>query len=366
MLVKHAKDAARLWVREEASLLPGFRGAFFHGSTASLSDAAVLPAASDVDVLVVFAEPSPPVRLGKFRYRDVILDVCSLPSNDLRSPDLILGQYHLAASFLAPAIMVDRSGRLADLQAAVARDFANRHWVYRRCEHARDRVLRNLRSWDASAPFHDQVTSWLFAAGVTTHVLLVAGLRNPTVRRRYVATRDLLVDYGYSGFYETLLGLLGCVEMSRSRVELHLAALTEAFDAAKTVVETPWFFASDINDLARPIAIDGSREMIERGDHREVVFWLVATYSRCQKVLAHDAPEAMRERFDPGYRHLLGDLGIASATDLRGRNAQVENALPGVWEVAEAIIAANPGISDKAPGEGSELPLGRRTATNLG
>jgi hypothetical protein len=190
------------------------------------------------------------------------------------------------------------------------------------------------------------VTAWLFATGVTTHVLLVAGLRNPTVRRRYLAARELLADYGRLDFYETLLELLGCAQMSRARVEHHLAALADAFDAAKAVITTAFFFASDISDAARPIAIDGSQELIARGFHREAVFWMVATYSRCQKVLYHDAPAEMQEKFRPGYRHLLGDLGIGSSADLRQRNEQVEECLPRVWEVAEAIMAANRDIED--------------------
>ncbi|MBA3415434.1 MAG: hypothetical protein H0U10_09440 [Chloroflexia bacterium] len=350
MIVRHAKAVARRWAIEEATALPGFRGAFFHGSINDFPDDAPLPAASDIDVVVVFAEPglevNPPVkpRFGKRRYRGVLLDISSLPSDAIRSSDHILGQYHLAGSFRTPSVILDHSGWLTELQAAVAKKFAKRQWVDRRCEHARERILAHLRSADESASFPDQVTAWLFAAGVTTHVLLVAGLRNPTVRRRYVAARELLADYGRPEFHETLLELLGCARMSRARAEHHLAALTDAFDAAKTVVATPFFFASDISDLARPIAIDGSRELIAGGLHREAVFWLAATSSRCQKVLAHDAPAAMRDRFEPAYRELLGDLGIASTADLRRRREQVEAFLPHVWEVAEVIIAANPAI----------------------
>ena len=86
--------------------------------------------------------------------------------------------------------------------------------------------------------------------------------------------------------------------------------------------------------------------MIARGSHREAISWIVATYARCQKVLHHDAPAEVRERFGPGFRHLLGGLGITSAADLRRRGEQVEAALPWIWEVAEAIVAANPGILD--------------------
>lgn len=197
-----------------------------------------------------------------------------------------------------------------------------------------------------AAPFHDQVIPWLFATGVTTHILLVADLKNPTVRQRYVAAHALLADYGHLAFHNTLLEMLGCAHMSRVRVEEHLAALSAVFDVATEVVTTPFPFASDISEIARPLAIDGSRELIERGYHREAIFWVVATYSRCQKVLYHDGPVGMQERFSPGYRRLLGDLGIVSFADLQQRSEQVKGLLPRVWEVTEAIIAANPHIED--------------------
>ncbi len=199
---------------------------------------------------------------------------------------------------------------------------------------------------DETAPFPDQAIGWLFPTGVTTHVLLVAGLKNPTVRQRYVAVRELLADYGHLDFHETLLELLGCAQLSRQRVEHHLAALADVFDAATSVIRTPFPFASDISDIARPVAIGGSRDLIERGYHREAVFWIAVTYSRCQKVLHEDAPDELRDRFDTGHRQLLADLGITSFTDLRERGNQVVTVLPRVWEMAEEIIAANPEIED--------------------
>jgi hypothetical protein len=344
MIVRDAKEVARQWVIEEASKVPGFYGALYAGSTNWLPDEAVFPSTSDVDVWVVLADPAPPGKLGKFIYRDVVLEVSYLTSDQVRSSEQILGDYHMAGGFRTPSIIADPSGRLTELQAAVSRDFAKRQWVYKRCEHAKNRVLRNLRSLNESEAFHDQVTAWLFATGVTTHVLLVAGLRNPTVRQRYVAVRELLADHGRLDFYEILLKMLGCAQMSRESVAHHLAALTDVFDAAKAVIKTPFPFASDISDIARPIAIDGGRDLLERGYHREAIFWMVATYSRCQKVLYHDAPAEMQDRFTPGYRQLLGDLGITSFADLQQRKEQIELSLPRVWEVAEAIMAGNPGI----------------------
>lgn len=137
--------------------------------------------------------------------------------------------------------------------------------------------------------------------------------------------------------------LLGCVAMHRVQVEAHLAALTAVFDVAKTVIKTPFFFASDLNDLSRPIAIDGSRELIEQGLHREAIFWIVATYCRCLKTLAQDAPDRYEE-FMPPFQQLRADLGISSFTALQQRSEQVKAFLPEVERVKAAILATNPQI----------------------
>jgi hypothetical protein len=331
-------------VNEEASPLPGFAGAFFHGSINWLPEDAVIPPTSDLDVMVVLDAAAPPDKPGKFRYRDVLLEVSYAPRAQFRSSAHILGQYHLAGSFRAASVIADPGGWLRELQQAVARDYAKRRWVRRRCGHARDKILTGFTLGNDDL-FPNQVTAWLFPTGITTHLLLTAGLRNPTVRTRYLAARELLTEYGELDLYDALVRLLGCAEMSQARAEEHLAALAAAFDSATRVIETPFFFAADISDVGRPVAIDGSRELIAQGDHREAVFWMAATYSRCQLVFHHDAPE-LYERFDGGYRALLGDLGIASYADLERRYAETVRLVPQVWDVAERIMAANQAIQD--------------------
>lgn len=346
MLVSEAKAIARQWVLAETGQLPGFYGAFYHGSTGWLADEAELPATSDLDVMVALADPNPPVKPGKFSYQGVLLEISYLPQAELQSPERILGLSHLAGSFRTASIIADPTGQLTALQTRVTRDYAKRRWVYARCEHARSKILEGLQRLGELDQLPDQVLSWLFPTGVTTHILLVAGLKNPTVRKRYLAVRELLADYGQSAFYEPLLALLGCAAWSREQTAQHLGMMTQVFDVAKTVVRSPFQFASDLTDQARPIAIDGSWALIERGDHREAVFWIVATYSRCLQIFARDAPEALTVSFREGYRRLLGDLGIASYADLLRRGAEVEAFLPQVWAVAEAIMAANPEIED--------------------
>lgn len=341
MIVKHAREVARQWVIEEGSSIPGFCGAYTAGSTNWLPDDAALAATSDCDVMVVLTDPTQAGTRGKLIYRDILLDVSFLGNAQLRSPELVLGDYHLAPGLRTANILADPSGHLTALQTAVSCDYAKRRWVRKRCAHARNRVLEHLRSANEEAPLHDHVIAWLFAAGITTHVLLVAGLRNPSVRTRYVAARELLARHGHAEFHETLLELLGCGRISQEQARQHLAALTELFDAAKMVVKTPSPFASDISDHARRVAIDGSRDLIERGDHREAMFWIVVTHCRCQKVLYQDAPLELQGRFTDSYRELTADLGVSSVTGVRERCEDVERTLPRVWELAEAIMAAN-------------------------
>ncbi len=343
MTVGQARDAARQWVMGEAGRIPGFGGAYTAGSTNWLPEEAEVAAASDLDIMVAVTDPDRASRRGKLRFREVLLDVSYLRDDQLRSPELVLSDYHLAPSFWTANILADPSGHLKALREAVGRDYAKRWWVRQRCANARDKVRGHLRPIRRQAPLHDLVTACLFGAGVTTHVLLTAGLRNPTVRSRYAAVRGLLADYDQLGFHEAMLELLGAARMSRGRIERHLATLAEIFDATKKDIQPPFPFASDLSDAARPIAIDGSRELIERGYHRESMFWIAVTHSRCQKALAGGT---VPQRFRDSYRELAGDLGIASFADARRRGAEIERFLPRVWEVAETIMAADGRIED--------------------
>ncbi len=346
MKVKQAREAAREWVIEEASGMPGFSGAYTAGSTNWLPDDADLTPTSDFDIMVLLADPNGAGKREKFIYRDILLEVSYLSNDQLQSSDLVLNDYHLAPSLRTTNIILDPSGHLTALLAVVRRDYAKRQWVRKRCANARDKVLGCLRSINEEQPLHDQVIAWLFAAGITTHVLLVAGLRNPTVRTRHVAVRELLADYGQLKFHETLLALLGSARLSRGRVGQHLASLAEIFDAAKGKIKTPFPFASDVSDSARPFVINGSLELIERGYHREAMFWIAVTHSRCHKVLSLDVRGEMTRSFMDSYRELVSDLGVPSFAEVRRRCAEVERMLPRVWELAEAIMTANQGIQD--------------------
>ncbi|MFF1920341.1 hypothetical protein ACFVW8_07155 [Streptomyces sp. NPDC058221] len=345
MRVGAARAAAVRWVAAHARPAAGYRGAYFSGSTVGRPDDAELAPSSDVDVVVVTAADEPPAKPGKLRYEDVLLEITYVPWAELRDPAAVLSSYHLAGSFRRDTVIDDPTGRLRALYAEVSPRFAERSWVRRRCLDARNRVEGRLAAFDGSAPFHEQVTAWMFPTGVTTHLLLVAALRNPTVRLRYPAARDVLDAYGQPELYPELLELLGCAGVSAQRVRHHLAELVRTFDATVPVASTPFFFSSDLTAQARPIAVDGSRELLDRGDHREAVFWIIATLARCHTVLAADAPALHAARL-PAFGAAVAELtGITGTADILARREEVIRFVPRLWTAAEDILAANPDIT---------------------
>ncbi|NOU93237.1 hypothetical protein GC093_08390 [Paenibacillus sp. LMG 31456] len=347
MIVGTARTAASEWVLEHASKEAGFRGAYFSGSTIGLPDDAELSAASDIDVVVVTEEAESPLKLGKFVYHGALVEVTYLSWNQLASIEEVLASYHLAGSFRVDTIITDPTGHLHRLQTQVSLRFTEQVWVRHRCENALQKIENGLRAIDIDAPLHDKITAWLFPTGVTTHVLLVAALRNPTVRRRYLIACEVLKEYGHADLYEDLLKLLGCAHLTSQRVEHHLEELTRTFDAAAAVGKTPFFFSTDITSVARPIAIDGSLELIQSGFHREAMFWIVATFARCHKILTADASPAIQLALAPAFEAVIADLGITSNSDLIRRADDVLQFLPRLREFTEDLLASNPSIVSK-------------------
>lgn len=346
MRMSEVRKIAGCWVEEEASTLPGFLGAYFSGSMTALPDDAPLPAASDVDIKLVADGTDVEINPQKHLYCGLVIDVSSESVEAIRSPEAVLGSYFTASHFTHPCIISDPTGHLAAIQAAVQRDFARREWVRRRCEHAREQLRESLSWLSPSGDLPDQALSWLFPIIFTPPMALVADLRNPTHRRGLATLGQVLARYGHPGLHERLLGIVGSEAMSREQVEALLAECAEAFDIAQAVRVTPFHLASNISDFGRPMVIGGAQELIDDGYHREALPWLAFMHSLCQKVLAHDAPNEIQNRFTPGYERLLVALGVPTFDDLAERNEQLVQFAADLWPVVEEIIETNPAIRD--------------------
>lgn len=343
MKIGMAKNIAAKWVNEIGSKGEGFLGAYISGSTAEMADDEELPETSDVDIIVVTGKPVA-LKLGKFNYEGILLEVTHIPQEEFASVEEVLISHHLANSLKRNTILGDPTGYLTVLQSQIADQFAERVWVKRRCRNVLDKIESSLKNLDTAAPYYDLVTQWLFPTGITTHVLLLAALRNPTVRRRYQAVKEVLIQYGYEAFYMELLELLGCLELSPQSAKIHLKKLEKTYDAAVKAARTPFPYSSDITAKSKIIAIDGSYQLIEGGYHREAIFWMAATYARCHKILAADAPAGIQEELLPDFKNFMLELGISSVGDIIIRSERVIQFLPELWKVTGAIIDKNPGV----------------------
>ena len=343
MKIGMAKNIAAKWVNEIGSKGEDFLGAYISGSTAEMADDAELPETSDVDIIVVTGKPTT-LKLGKFKYEGILLEVTQIPQEEFASIEEVLISHHLANSLKRNTILLDPTGYLTSLQSQVSKHFAEKEWVIRRCRNVLDKIESSLKGIDTTAPYYDLVTQWLFPTGITTHVLLLAALRNPTVRRRYQAVKEVLVQYGYDAIYQKLLELLGCKELTPQGVKIHLKNLEKTYDAAVKAARTPFPFREDITVKSKIIAIDGSYRLIEEGYHREAVFWMVATYARCHKILAADAPAGIQKELLPDFKNFMQELGISSDKDIISRSERGIQFLSELWNVTEEIIDKNPGI----------------------
>jgi len=341
VLVREGRAAAAAWVEEQAAGDPRFQGAFFSGSTPAMPANGVLPATSDVDVVVVLAGAQAPPKPGKFGYGGVLLEVTYLPLAALSVADDVAASHYLAPSFSGDHVISDPTGLLGRLRDHIAPPFGHPDAVRVRCDDVLGTMADRLRTLDPAAAWHEQVTAWMFPTSLTTVLVLVAGLRPPTVRLRYLAAREVLRPQGRDDLYQALLGLLGCADADRQAVQRHLDELASTFDLAATVGRTPLFCSTDITPAARPIAIDGSQRLIDDGDHREAVFWIIATLARCQQILAVDASPAQRRAGELTFRAAVTDLlGLSDAAGLAGRRAALWGLLPDLRQAAAALTPA--------------------------
>lgn len=336
--IRDANEIARYWSERESGKIPGFVGAYLTGSTAWKDEAEIHSPASDIDIIVVIEGETLPDKIGKFAFQGELLEVSFATIAEISKIDSILSNYHLAGSFRKPTTIFDPSGRVTAIQSAAAAQFADPEFIRRRLKHAYQNAQNFLEIFRKAEYLHDQVTSLFFAAGVTTHMLLVAALENPTVRRRYIASRVVLRRVGDPALHEHLLETLGSGDMDTAAVQSYLDNLAPQFDFAGSVLSTPYRFADDMKPAAQPVAIGGSQEMIDQGFQREAMFWILAVYSRSRAVISVDAPKEALVKFDELYWEVLNGLGIGSAIDMDRRAIRVEKDIERVWNVAEKLI----------------------------
>ncbi|NLG24799.1 MAG: hypothetical protein GX558_05550 [Clostridiales bacterium] len=342
MTAGEARAAARDWVLYRGTSLPGYAGAYFAGSAIELADGDALPPTSDLDLMLAFDGPAPP-KPGKFSHLGATLDVGTIHAAALLPAERALAVHYTAYALHKDTVLDDPGGWLTPLQRAVAARYADEAWVRARVEAVLASIRGGIAGWRSGAPIQDQAICWAFSTGRTAHVALAAALENCTVRTRYEKARVALDRLGLGASYPTLLDLLGGQAMDDRGLARHLDELARTFDLAAALDASGFPFAGDVAVAARPAAIGEADRTLRGPWPREAIFWMAVTFARCHQVLADRAPALHAERL-PALLRFLEALGIGRPQDVGRRLRSLEAALPEVARVADAAIAAHPGI----------------------
>ncbi len=339
MTVQEARAIAREWVELNGSRYPGYCGAYLSGSFLQAAEDDTWPETSDIDIVIIINDKPPEIKPGKFPCSGVLLEVSLIHKREYASLDHILSTHYLAFALHTDGILNDPYGLLKPLHLEIKEQYAKDFWVRKRCRsfiaHIRDSIL----NFNSNAPFHEQVTMWLFPTGITTFPILAAALQNCTVRKRYTAARMVLNAYGLMAFYSPLIRHLTGDAFQADSLPGHLLELETTFDlACKTTGPAIHYpFRSDISFSSRPVAIDGSRHLLESAYPAEAVFWMAATFARCHAILFMDAPELHQERL-PAFQAFMSSLGITGSEAMVRRYKTLLAFLPEVEQITDTII----------------------------
>lgn len=321
------------WIHEVAGKEPGVVGAAFTGSINWREPGDTFPVSSDIDISLVFEEGTELRRFGLFNHKGLIFEVGANPISRFDDIDALLADYRRSPNLWKGGVVLDRTGRLTEVQNRIQAEFTQPRWVERRIEDAVSNSLAYVDRMSESAPLELQALDWAFAEGVMCHVLLTGGLRNPTVRRRYSESKHLMESVGKPEVHEQLLEMFGCADMSVERVRYHFDRMTEVFDLTKSISGTPFPNERDIAEVARPLAVNGTDEQIRAGEHRESVYWIVVTLGRCLAMLRHVESEHI-ENAESALRNVLADVGISTWRDFESQGRAVRNHLDDLRSIA--------------------------------
>ncbi len=319
------------WVDVHGSQTPGFCGAHLVGGILSMPKESVFPPYLDVDFKLVL-HSTQEVEPHDIAYKGLILEYGTIGIEHYCSAEAVLSNPELASNLAVDSILSDPAGLLKPLHAVVKQEYAKRTWVKARCTYEKKLVTHSLEEVSQAASPAEALVPLALAIVYLAGVLTVADLRPPTHRRALVLMRDVLHQQGRGELQEEALCLLGSAHLTRHQVEAFLHDAATAFDRAVEVKRT----AIPLLDFkfqphVRPYLVDGFQELIQEGNHREAMLWIVILLIFANIAIQHDAPEAEKPLFQAKLDRLFQEIGF-------GAPNYVETRLQGARELAKNIF----------------------------
>jgi hypothetical protein len=360
MNVQQAKETARAWVEANASAWPGLRAAHLVGGITSLPHEAPFPASKDVDVHLIVDEANaglevdgPGPNILEIAYDGLAIEAGVKSRADYASAETVLANPEIAYHLTVDSILFDPGGWLRALQEPVQRDYARRRWVLARLAHERrgfagafDFLSSVATTWGASGEVNvlGYTTTFLAAA------LAVARLCPPRLGvGALIHLHEHLAALGRLDLHEKILAVLGTADVSPERATALLREGAEAFDLALALRQRPHPFLPGEHKLyphLRPYVVDGSRDMIAAGYHREALPWIAALSLATTDLILFAGPEEVRPEFVARRAALLRELGFAHEAARAAKRARMCELGERVFALTEEIVAAHPAIVD--------------------
>jgi hypothetical protein len=337
-------EIVREWVELHARHLPNFAGAYLWGGITALPAEAPFQLYRDVDVVVVVTEGAQDDNL-EVLYRGVMLEVLSKNLADHQSAEAVLADPSHGPNMATTQILADPTGILAPLQRAVAADYGRRRWVRARCEAEKATAEQQLAAMrQVSDPVLSQEPLWplWLLLNALSGLLAVAQLKRPTTRRTLSLLGELLDEQGRPDLHEAALALWGSAHMGRAEVQAMLDQSVAVFDRSVEVYRTPTPYGFTIRGHLRPYLAEASQAMIDEGQHREAMFWILTLATESYLVLQNDAPDAEKPAFAAQLQAMLAALGYTSAEGWAERLAAAERLTRAIYPIADALVAQHP------------------------
>ncbi len=339
MKVYEIRDISRAWVEEQFADRPEFVGAHLMGGINELPPEAEFPTYSDVDMSVVI-EGEGTRWPSDMHHRGLMLEYGFESADDYRSVETLITNPSLAPNLVMDSILVDPQQVLTKAHAFIAKAFKRRRWVQARCD---DEKRNRIEPYIAAMDPNDVGANLWFTCTALAGYLAVATLQRPTHRKALIRSRNILEAKQALHLQDALLDLYGCAAWDKVQVKNCLQGAMAAFDLAVQIHQTPHIGDFKLKPYLRPYFADATQAMIDAGDHREAVPWIMVTYAISALTISADGSDDEREQFvNNGFRPALSQLGLTSAADWADRANRARQVADSIYQFCDDIIAAYP------------------------
>lgn len=341
MLVKEAKAIAREWVAKHFQSVDGGIGAVLAGSINYRQDSAVWPDGSDIDIWLYRSGRCTPGPM-KFGYRGVIVEPSMHSSDCFDDIEAILGHPHESPHLVRGEILADPRGAIAKLRLAIEPEFPKLKWVRRRMDWVAENASRKLAISAKAKPGSYVEPLLQLVLGIRNIVAMapIATLENPTMRRCMVVARDILSRHGHDGLSDELLDILCGRDMTPEEVRAYIPSMMELYRQATTVAKTPFWARFELDPAAESMFRIAAQDMIEAGDHREAVFFVLFVHYFSHQAIQNDGTDQEKAASRELLSRTLATVGILDMAEMNRRSLRAAALLPAYREACETIASA--------------------------